>query len=117
MTIGITDAEWAELSPERFDTAMLLGAVEAVDEMREDLNAGADGRPPPLRTDLLKLHRLAMAVVNGGARGQVAELFDLAVELEDRVFGLLTSLEQVQETLSQLTARYPESLSWADLDD
>jgi hypothetical protein len=29
----------------------------------------------------------------------------------------MTSLEQVQETLSQLTALYPESLSYADLSD
>jgi hypothetical protein len=49
--------------------------------------------------------------------GQVAELFEFAADLEDQVFGLMTSLEQVQETLSQLTALYPESLSYADLDD
>jgi hypothetical protein len=29
---------------------------------------------------------------------------------------MMTSLEQVQETLSQLTERYPETLSYADLD-
>ncbi|HYN77853.1 MAG TPA: hypothetical protein VES73_08675 [Lamprocystis sp. (in: g-proteobacteria)] len=46
-----------------------------------------------------------------------AERFEPAIELEDQVFGLMTSLEQVQNTLSQLTALYPESLSYADLDD
>jgi hypothetical protein len=117
MTISITDAEWDALSPEHFDTTTLLSAVDAVDEMRGDLNDGEDGSPPQLRSDLLKLHQLAMAVVNSGARHQVAELFDLAGELEDQVFGLMTSLEQVQNTLSQLTALYPESLSYADLDD
>jgi hypothetical protein len=117
MTISITDTEWEQLSPENFDTTTLLSAVDAVDEMRGDLNDGEDGSPPQLRSDLLKLHQLAMAVVNSGARHQVAELFDLAVELEDQVFGLMTSLEQVQKTLSQLTALYPESLSYADLDD
>jgi len=88
-----------------------------VDELRGDLNDGEDGGPPQLRTDLLKLHQLAMAVINRGARSQVAELFNLAVELEDQVLGLMTALKQVQETLSQLTALYPESLSYADLDD
>ena len=81
------------------------------------MNDGEDGSPPQLRSDLLKLHQLAMAVVNSGARHQVAELLDLAGELKDQVFGLMTSLEQVQNTLSQLTALYPESLSYADLDD
>jgi hypothetical protein len=30
---------------------------------------------------------------------------------------MMSSLEQIQETLSQLTELYPESLSSADLDD
>jgi hypothetical protein len=84
----ITDAEWNELTPSNFETAALLCAGDAVDEMRGDLNDGDDGRPPQLRTDLLKLHRLAM-----------------------------NSLEQVQDTLSQLTALYPKSLAYAGLDD
>ncbi|WP_233097414.1 MULTISPECIES: hypothetical protein [Pseudomonas] len=44
------------------------------------------------------------------------ELFELAVDLEDQVHSLITSLEQVQETLSQLTTLYPESLSYEDGD-
>lgn len=57
-----------------------------------------------------------MAVVSDGARGQVAELFDFAVGLQDQVDHLMSSLEQVQETLSQLTALYPENLSYEDSD-
>lgn len=79
--------------------------------VRGDLNDSADGAPPQLRTDLLKLHQLAMAAFNEGSRSRVAELFDLAVDLQDQVDHLMTSLEQVQETLSRLTALYPESLS------
>ena len=46
-----------------------------------DLNDGEDGSPPQLRTDLLNLHPLAMAVVNRKARNQVAGLllFSLAL--------------------------------------
>ena len=58
-----------------------------------------------------------MDVINGGARSQVAELFEFAAELEDQVNHMMISLEQVQDTLSQLTALYPESLSYAGLDD
>ncbi|WP_329100047.1 transposase [Pseudomonas aeruginosa] len=89
----------------------MLRAVDAVDVLRGDLNDSADGAPPQLRTDLLKLHQLAMAAFNEGSRSRVAELFDLAVDLQDQVDHLMTSLEQVQETLSRLTALYPESLS------
>ncbi len=88
-----------------------------MDELRSDLNDNEDGAPPQLRDDLLKLHQLAMAVFNQGSRSQVADLFELAVDLEDQVQGMMTALEQVQETLSQLTALYPESLSYADLDE
>ena len=117
MPMRITDEEWDELSPENFETHSLLRAVDVVDELRGELNDGEDGAPPQLRDDLLKLHQLAMAVINQGSRSQVADLFDLAVDLEDQVQSMMTALEQVQETLSQLTALYPESLSYASLDD
>jgi len=39
MMISITDEAWDELTPENFDTTMLLRAVVAVDEMRGDLSA------------------------------------------------------------------------------
>lgn len=64
MTVRITDDEWDKLSPENFETHSLLRAVDAVDELRDDLNDGEHATPPQLRTDLLKLHQLAMAVIN-----------------------------------------------------
>ena len=117
MTISITDEEWEELSPKNFETAALLRAVDAVDDLRKHLNDGEGGSPPQLRTDLLRLHKLAMAVINEGARSKVAELFDFAGELEDQMLGMMTLLEQVQKTLSQLTMLYPERLFYADRDD
>lgn len=81
------------------------------------MNDNEDGGPPQLRTDLLKLHQLAMAVFNQGSRSQVADLFEFAVDLEDQVLGMMTALEQVQKTLSQMTALYPESFSYAGLDE
>lgn len=40
-----------------------------------------------------------MAVINQGSRSQVADLFDLAGDLEDQVLGMMTALEQVQEAI------------------
>lgn len=104
-------------TPENFDTTTLLRAVDAVDELRGNLNDGEDGSPPQLRTDLLKLHQLAMAVFNEGSRSQVADLFEFAVDLEDQVFSMMNAPEQVQETLSQLIELCTESLPYADFDD
>ncbi|PHN47666.1 hypothetical protein [Pseudomonas amygdali] len=110
MAACTTDDEWEELTTENFNTTALLRAVDAVDVLRGDLNDGADGAPPQLRTDLLKLHQLAMAAFNEGSCSRVAELFDLTVDIQDQVDHLMASLEQVQETLSRLTVLYPESL-------
>ena len=76
----------------------LLSAVDAVDCLRDDLNDGEGCRPPELRTNLLKLHELAM-------------------NLDEQVSQMMNELEQVQDTLAKLVALYPESLSYADLDD
>jgi len=72
MAVRITDEEWEKWSPENFETHSLLRAVDAVDELRADLNDGGYATPPQLRPDLLKLHQLAMAVINEGSRSQVA---------------------------------------------
>jgi hypothetical protein len=117
MAISITDEEWDSLAPEHFDTTSLLRAVDAVDEMRVDLSNGEYGEPPQIRTDLLELHQLAMAVFNEGSRSQVAKLFESAVDLEEQIFSLMTSLEKAQKPLTKLTDLYPESLSYGDPDD
>ena len=93
----MTEEEWQHLY-ENFETTELLSAVDAVDRLRDDLNDGEGCRPPELRTNLLKLHELAM-------------------NLDEQVSQMMNELEQVQDTLAKLVALYPESLSYADLDD
>jgi predicted nucleic acid-binding Zn ribbon protein len=89
---------------------------DAKEELRDDLNDGEDAAPPQLRTDLLKLHQLAMAVINEGSRSQVADLFELAGDLDEQVSYMMTKLEEIQDTLSRLTALYPDSLYYGGLD-
>jgi hypothetical protein len=96
---------------ENFATCALLEAVDAVDRLRDDLNDGEDCRPPELRTNLLKLHSLAMTVVNGGAVSQAPAVFNLAMDLDEQVSQMMTQLEYIQDTLSQLVALYPDSLA------
>ena len=113
MATKITNQEWEKLiENEDFDTADLLSAVDAVDEMRGHLSDGDGSRPPELRTNLLRLHDLAMAVLRNGSRSQVPALFELAGDLEMQVQEIAMALEKVEATLSQLTALYPESLAY-----
>jgi hypothetical protein len=49
-------------------------------------------QPPEIRTELLKLHGLAMAVVNNGWDGQTKEMAELATELEMQTLDMKHSL-------------------------
>ena len=55
------------------------------------MNNGEGGSLPQLRTGLLELHQLAMAVFKEGSRNQVADLFEIAVNLEDQVFSMMNA--------------------------
>jgi len=89
--------------------------VDHVDKLRGHL--ADDGlRPPEIRIDLLKLHQMAMDVVNRGQTSKAQEFFDLAYELESQVFDMLESLEYVYEKLNKLSDLYPDSLAFDDED-
>ncbi|WP_235183261.1 transposase [Deinococcus phoenicis] len=103
----MTEEEYLRLY-QNFETRRLLDAVDAVDRLRDDLGDDEDGRPPELRSRLLKLHTLAMAVVNEGARSRAAALFELADDLDMQVSQMLTELESIQDTLDALMALAPE---------
>lgn len=66
-------------------------AVDSVDSLRAELNDGENLEPPELRSDLLKLHGLAMAVVNEGERDKASKMFDLAMDLENQISGIRPS--------------------------
>lgn len=97
------------LSDEVFDTLALLQAVDMVDQLRADLKDGLGGHPPQLRTDLLRLHQLAMAALNEGAQSKIGALLELAADLDDQVSDMISKLESIQEALSQLLAVDPDS--------
>lgn len=105
----MTREEWKKLR-ENFDTTELLSAVDAVDELRAHLNDREDSSPPQIRSDLLKLHQLAMAVVNERSLTQAEEFFTLADELKTEICQMLEFLEQINYTLSELTALCPDEL-------
>lgn len=104
---GITDEDWDKLQD--FDTRRLLDAVGALDTLR-GLLADDGVRPPEIRNRLLKLHQLAMAVINEDAQEEAGELFDLAQELDDEVFDMLEAVKRLHDTLSVLTELRPEGL-------
>ena len=64
----------------------------------------------------IRLRLTELSAVPAYNPSQVASLFELASDLDEQVSHMMTNLEEVQATLSQLTALYPDSLSCGGLD-
>jgi len=94
-----------------FETHDLLKAVDLIDELRGYLGYETEGGPPEIRDNMLKLHGLALSVVNKGDKSRVQDLFDLAAHLQDQVQSIRSIIGKVEGTLSGLAELYPESLS------
>ena len=103
----MTQEEWGRLY-DGFETRDLLDAVDHIDEVRSAIGDDENFRPPELRTDLLKLHGLAMEVVSGADLSGADEMFDLADDLSLQVLTLTTALEKVQDILDRLLDLRPE---------
>lgn len=109
----ITDKELEALQ-DGFDTCSLIHAIDELDKMRGHLNDREHHNPSEIRNDILKLHDLAMDVVNHGVTSRAQALFELAIEIEDQLSDLSEALEKVKDTIGRLTDLSPESLQWGD---
>jgi hypothetical protein len=69
-----TDDKWRTLH-EIFETQWLLDAIDEVDALRGHLSDDEHYRPPKICDDLLRLHQLAMKVVNSGSGVHAREFF------------------------------------------
>jgi hypothetical protein len=89
------------------DTRRLLDAIDDVDMLRSVL-ANDGQQPPEIRASLLALHKMTMAVINDGSQHQVAEMSNLALELEEEVADLSEAVLRLHETLVILTTLRPD---------
>jgi hypothetical protein len=104
----ITNKELEALQ-DGFDTVSLIQAVDDLDQMRGHLNDRAHHNPPEIRNDILKLHDLAMDVVNHGMKDRAPALFELAIEIENQLSHLSTALKNIQETIAKLIDYNPKA--------
>ena len=96
---------------EEVESREILDCVDDIDHARSYLGDGENFRPPQIRADLLKLHELAMSVINHGNTSKAQEFFDLAFDIESEISSLIEHLENVQEVLTKITNSVPESLA------
>ncbi len=92
----MTEDEWQRLY-EGFETTDLLTAVGQLDAVRRIVGDGENWEPPEIRTDLLKLHQLAMDVVNHGVTDKAQEMFELADDIDSQVFDMMGIFVQPPE--------------------
>ena len=91
---------------DQFDTTELLEAVDSLDTIRSILADGDNLEPPRIRNDLMKLHGLAMQVVNQGYLMN-EEMISLAGEIEWQIEDIIEAAERVQKTVSELVQLCP----------
>lgn len=88
------------------DTRAILAAVGDLEDLRDHLADGDDDEPPEMRTDILNLHRLAMAAANGASDN--AELFDLAIDLADRLDDMADIVDRLSRTVNAIATLAPD---------
>lgn len=97
---------------DKFDTRLILKAVEALDEVRRIISDYCDDdgnmRPSDLRQHLLDLHNKADEVINSGREHETdLGMFDLAWEIEDALFEVIDKVEEIREIMTALTDLTP----------
>ena len=111
----MTEDEWRNLY-ENFETMDVLYAVDHLDTLRSFLADGPDFEPPELRSDLMKLHDLAMEVVNQGSEDNLSDFVMLAEDIDSELFQMAQALEKVQATIRKLIRLIPDSAYGLDED-
>ena len=100
---------------DQFDTTELLDAVDQLDTIRGIIADGDNLEPPQIRTDLLKLHGLAMHVVNEGYPPD-EDFYDLASDIEFQIDDIVEAVEKIQQVVSKLVQLCPSGDEWDDED-
>jgi len=89
-----------------YDTMQLLYAVDALDQVRYVIGDEEDFKPPEIRRQLMRIHKLASKRLTGGYRltdEEVEELADLVDEVDMTLFSTVENLEKIQKALKPLS--------------
>ena len=96
-----------------FETRRLFDLVNDVDLLRSRLSDEGI-TPPELRTDLLRLHGLALRWTNTGSVADADEAFALASDVESEAWEILEAAARLYNIVTELTERLTAALDAAD---
>jgi hypothetical protein len=103
---GVVNAKVLEELQEEFDTTQILDAVDTIDEIRYRI---CD--PEGMREELLRLHGLAHALINGdnsNASEEDGPIWQLADDLEYEISEWMDKLRNLAGMLDQLVSLMPD---------
>jgi hypothetical protein len=92
-----------------YDTMEILHAVDALDAVRYVIADDDDFRPPEIRRQLIRIHKLALKQLGEGLTlddKEVAELANLVDEINTVVSDMIEQLEKIKEALKPLEKMY-----------
>lgn len=105
---GEVDAAALETLQSGYDTTRLLDAVDRLDDVRTSLYD-----PEVLREDLLRLHSMAHAVVNGASPpvgSQDDRFVDQVSDVLDQIDHYVAELLSIREVLQPLESLRPDDM-------
>ncbi|MGF6439932.1 Tn3 family transposase post-transcriptional regulator TnpC [Paraburkholderia youngii] len=111
---GEVDAAALDALQAPYDTTRVLDAVDTLDELRTGLND-----PEGLRDDLLHLHGMAHALVNGANFAAITRDASIVEQIEvvlDQIDHYVAGLLSIRDVLCPLEALRHEDLAGPDRD-
>jgi len=87
----------------------ILNAVDALDAVRYVIADDDDFKPPEIRRQLIRIHKLALKQLGEGLTlndNEVGELANLVDEVDMTVFDMIEQLEKIKEALKPLEKMY-----------
>ena len=91
-----------------YDTMQIIHAVDALDKVRYIIGDDEDFKPPEVRIQLLRIHKLALKQLSEGLTltdEEIDELSLLIDEADMTVFGMIEELEKIMAALRPLNEK------------
>jgi len=88
-----------------YDTTQIIHAVDALDQIRYVISDDEDFKPPEIRSQLLRIQKLASKTITGGyslTDEEIEELADLLDEADRTVTDMIGQLKKIQKALKPL---------------
>lgn len=120
MTQKKDDTEVSENPLFGYDSHDLLEAVDRLDDVRPVIS-DEGYNPPEIRTQLLKLHGMAMELKDRSTldlqgKRDFSRMMALAGDLDMEISGCIENLERISDTLNGLLTRGGDE-DWEDLEE